>query len=402
VRSLPAPARASAYAAHERREADGNAHQAGAGDGDTGGARHNSASGRQADTAITAADLRALRAARVAASQATCAATKRHDAKRGEAGANRLKQRVRHLFTWTIEHDHVTESPFRKGHVTIVKANRDAETPRDRRLTGDEERRLLAAANPRLFALIVAALTTGCRKGELLNMRWAQVRETPKPEIRLSASNTKTDKARTVPLTARLKAAAELDIHVIHVPAVRSKKDSRGQASEGTEFVDHVCLIVKANRRRLLRPSRHISGQEYGDKGLKASDACKEFWGQPCGVTESTREQLTTVSLKPARAPAPVLRSHFWFRGIGAVALRGRRSATARYGGDSRDCGWCLRTCVRTDAEINPRRSADLYGSRVDARPSRPALARATAVNAGHKMAHTCGIGPDASPFAFA
>ncbi len=48
-------------------------------------------------------------------------------------------QRVRHRFTWAIEHDHVTESPFRKGHVTIVKANRDAETPRDRRLTGDEE-----------------------------------------------------------------------------------------------------------------------------------------------------------------------------------------------------------------------------------------------------------------------
>jgi integrase len=157
-------------------------------------------------TTITAADLRALRAARAAASQAKCAATKRQDAKRGEAGANRLMQRVRHLFTWAIEHDHVAESPFRKGHATIVKANRDAETPRDRRLTGDEETRLLAAANPRLYALIVAALTTGCRKGELLSMQWAQVRETPKPEIRLSASNTKTDKPRTVPLTARLKA----------------------------------------------------------------------------------------------------------------------------------------------------------------------------------------------------
>lgn len=156
-------------------------------------------------TAVTTADLRALRAARVAASQARCAATKRRDAKGGEAGANRLMQRVRHLFTWAIEHDYVTESPFRRGHATIVKANRDAETPRDRRLTGDEEARLLAAASPSLYALIVAALTTGCRKGELLSMRWSQIRETPKPEIRLSASNTKTDKPRTVPLTAKLR-----------------------------------------------------------------------------------------------------------------------------------------------------------------------------------------------------
>jgi integrase len=64
----------------------------------------------------------------------------------------------------------------------------------------------LAEANPHLYALIVAALTTGCRKRELLSMRWSQVREGPKPEIRLSASNTKTDKPRAVPLTPRLKA----------------------------------------------------------------------------------------------------------------------------------------------------------------------------------------------------
>jgi integrase len=159
-------------------------------------------------TAITAADLRALRAARVAASQAKCAATKRRDAKSGEAGANRLMQRVRHVFTWAIENNHLTDSPFRKGHVTIVKANRSAETPRDRRLTGDEEARLLEAAerNPHLYALIVAALTTGCRKGELLTMQWSQACETPKPAIRLSAAHTKTAKPRTVPLTPRLKA----------------------------------------------------------------------------------------------------------------------------------------------------------------------------------------------------
>lgn len=154
-------------------------------------------------TAITAADLKALRIARVAAAQAACATTKRQHVKGGETGANRLMQRVRHVFTWAIENDHLTDSPFRKGHVVVVKANRDAETPRDRRLSGDEEARLLAAANPRLYALIVAALMTGCRKGELLTLRWSQVTD---KGIRLSAADTKTAKARTVPMTPRLKA----------------------------------------------------------------------------------------------------------------------------------------------------------------------------------------------------
>ena len=42
--------------------------------------------------------------------------------------------------------------------------NSDAETARDRRLVGDEETRLLAHAGPHLYALIVAALTTGARR----------------------------------------------------------------------------------------------------------------------------------------------------------------------------------------------------------------------------------------------
>jgi integrase len=46
-------------------------------------------------------------------------------------------------------------------------------------------------------------VTAGCRKGELLSMRWHQVRES---EIRLAAANTKTNKARSVPVTSRLKA----------------------------------------------------------------------------------------------------------------------------------------------------------------------------------------------------
>ena len=43
---------------------------------------------------------------------------------------------------------------------------------RDRRLLGDEEARVLAAADPYTKDLIVAALETGCRGGELQSLQW--------------------------------------------------------------------------------------------------------------------------------------------------------------------------------------------------------------------------------------
>ena len=67
-------------------------------------------------TAVTSDDLEALRAARLAASRAACANTKRQNSKHGEVGANRLLSRLRHLFVWAIKRRHVTETPFRLGH----------------------------------------------------------------------------------------------------------------------------------------------------------------------------------------------------------------------------------------------------------------------------------------------
>lgn len=51
-----------------------------------------------------------------------------------------------------------------------------AETPRTRRLEPGDEERLLKHAGPHLRALIVAALSTGCRIGELLSLQWHQIR----------------------------------------------------------------------------------------------------------------------------------------------------------------------------------------------------------------------------------
>jgi integrase len=189
--------------------------------------------------AVTATDLKALRQARLAASAARAAAGF-EDAKGGEVGANRLLARVRHLFTWAIENDYVIDSPFRKGHAAVVKPNRKAETARHRRLISDEETQLLKHANPHLYALIVAALTTGCRKDELLSMQWQQVRETPKPGIFIPAAKAKTEKPRTVPLTARLRAVLAMR---------RSAPDGTEHAPDAYVFGNEVGERVKNFKR---------------------------------------------------------------------------------------------------------------------------------------------------------
>ena len=83
---------------------------------------------------------------------------------------------------------------------------------RDRRLAPDEESRLLARAAPRLYRLIVAALETGCRLGELLSLQWRDV-DLTRGELRVRAPNAKNRKLRHIPIVARLRAVLEMARH---------------------------------------------------------------------------------------------------------------------------------------------------------------------------------------------
>ena len=62
----------------------------------------------------------------------------------------------------------------------------------------------MAEAKPHLYALVVAALETGCRKGELLTMQWHQIRW-DQNLVFLPDDSTKTQTARVVPMSVRLK-----------------------------------------------------------------------------------------------------------------------------------------------------------------------------------------------------
>jgi integrase len=78
-----------------------------------------------------------------------------------------------------------------------------------RRLSEDEETRLLAAAPPLLRSMIVVALDTGMRRGEMLALRFADI-DLGKGVITLRGQTTKSKKTRFVPIaTERLGAVLE-------------------------------------------------------------------------------------------------------------------------------------------------------------------------------------------------
>ena len=133
-------------------------------------------------------------------------------------GVSRNLQSLRALLNWAIRVGYVETTPFRRGTEAVVKVPRGMN--RTRRLRDDEEARLLAVCGPRLRALVIAAIDTGMRAGELLSLQWGQVEGmtierrkatwTPRAAVFLPASKTKTKRDRWVPIGTRLRAILEM------------------------------------------------------------------------------------------------------------------------------------------------------------------------------------------------
>ena len=131
----------------------------------------------------------------------------------GPVGCNRLMARLRHLFNWSIAEGMIDRTPFKRGDVTLVQLDTHAERERTRRLQPGERERLLKHATPHLQALIIAALSTGCRRGELLSLQWSQIQRDQQGEaqlIVLPASKTKTHDLRVIPVSSDLRAVLEM------------------------------------------------------------------------------------------------------------------------------------------------------------------------------------------------
>src|SRR5687767_9018301 len=85
-----------------------------------------------------------------------------------------------------------------------------AETERDRILSFDEEARLLDVCTDRrthLRPILICAVDTGMRAGEMFKMRWRDISDWR--EIRIPQTNSKTEESRVVGMTPRLRSEVQ-------------------------------------------------------------------------------------------------------------------------------------------------------------------------------------------------
>jgi integrase len=129
-------------------------------------------------------------------------------ARRNIASVHRELETLRAILRFARNEGIIIASPFERASTPII--SKAFETRRTRTLSEEEETRLLAACDsPRrrhLIPVIIAALDTGARKGELLALRWSDI-DRRNNRITLRSETTKTQQQRTVPLSNRLYSA---------------------------------------------------------------------------------------------------------------------------------------------------------------------------------------------------
>ena len=151
---------------------------------------------------ITHGDLRQFRAARLAQETRT-------NSQRTIASVNRELSMLRRMLNVAQREGWILRSPFAAGDSLISLAD---ENKRERILTREEEVKLLAACETpqraHLKAILICALDTGMRQGEIFSLRWRDV-DLEERLLNIQASHKKTMKERQVAITTRL--ALELE-----------------------------------------------------------------------------------------------------------------------------------------------------------------------------------------------
>jgi integrase len=110
---------------------------------------------------------------------------------------NRDLEALRHILFWAVDEGVLPSNPL--GRLRLVQERR-----KPRSILGlDDEGRLLAAAAPHLRQLIVAALDTGMRRGELFHQLWEHV-DFNRRVLSVTQSKTAGGEGREIPFTNRI------------------------------------------------------------------------------------------------------------------------------------------------------------------------------------------------------
>lgn len=115
---------------------------------------------------------------------------------RKDASVNRAISCLRHIFTKAVEWEMIEQSPFDRGKSLILKENNQ----RLRFLSENEIDKLLNECAPYLRHIVECALNTGMRRGEILSLKWSQIRNGF-----IYLDKTKTNESRQIPINETLE-----------------------------------------------------------------------------------------------------------------------------------------------------------------------------------------------------
>jgi integrase len=132
---------------------------------------------------------------------------------RAASTRNHHVQVLKAAFRWAAKKGFIPASPITSDSAL----KRTKHSQRSRRVAPDEATALIAAAASlsrkssglRLSGLIIAALETGCRRGELLSLQWGDV-DLGRRELVIRAGNAKDREVRRLPISTRLAAVLEM------------------------------------------------------------------------------------------------------------------------------------------------------------------------------------------------
>ena len=114
-----------------------------------------------------------------------------------DATVNRDLSVLRHILYWAVDQGFLPSNPLAR-----LRMVRERKKPRSVLAVADE-RLLLEAAAPHLRHIIIAALDTGMRRGELLNQCWEHV-DFNRRVLFVTKSKTAEGEGREIPLTDRV------------------------------------------------------------------------------------------------------------------------------------------------------------------------------------------------------
>lgn len=163
---------------------------------------------------ITVAHLVAFRAARLKTPT-------KYGKPRNVASVNRELAKLRMMLSVAVTCGWLVKSPFARAKAGSLISIAD-ERQRERILSTDEERRLLVACDAprreRLRALVISALDTGARRGELITLRWQDV-DLEARTMHVTSYKGKTMQKRELYITTRML------IELEKLLAMKSKTD---------------------------------------------------------------------------------------------------------------------------------------------------------------------------------